>query len=128
MSSHPGRSPISRLRSGLHHAVLYVSLSWRESTDIVNLNSDEETLFVPTYRPGVGPLPSECCVSVERLTLTFQMPVFNLIPGPRQRLAYRRKGPLRRGRPEDVSAHWHPLPLLTLLLFTPLAKEGWMGS
>jgi hypothetical protein len=43
---------------------------------------DEQALFVPTIRPGVRPLQSECCVSFDWLTLTFQMSVVHLIPGP----------------------------------------------
>jgi hypothetical protein len=52
-----------------------------EGTSVVWLRElqDEETPFVTTYRPGVGP---EGCVSVDWLTLSLQMPVFNLIRGP----------------------------------------------
>ena len=43
---------------------------------------DEETPLVPTYRPGVWPLPLSCCIRVTLFPLTFQMHLVNLIPGP----------------------------------------------
>jgi len=43
---------------------------------------DEKNALVPTYRPGVRSLPLSCRGGVSLLTLTFQMDVGYLIPGP----------------------------------------------
>jgi hypothetical protein len=70
--SHPGRSPVQQ--QGVLHRLMCPCLG--ESTPVVwpRELQDED-------RPSVGPLPSECCVSVDWLAYTLQMPVVHIIPG-----------------------------------------------
>ncbi len=41
-----------------------------------------EKLFVPSYRPSVGPLSLGCCIDISLQILTFQTYVGHLAPGP----------------------------------------------
>jgi hypothetical protein len=43
---------------------------------------DQETLFVPTCLPNVGPLLLSCCINISLHIPTFQMYVSHLVPGP----------------------------------------------
>jgi hypothetical protein len=136
-TSHPGRNPASRFRSGgVLHSLVCVSVLEGESTQVIwpRELQDEEVQFVPTYRPGVGPLPSECCVSIDCFTLTTLLDA--CLPSHPRPAAMRSFDPLAAagpgGSPQSVLLQWsilwrHPLcPLHSrcAMLWWVLGGEG----